>query len=51
MTYPQIATIDQSAYHLGEVAVSQLLGLSHYVTKKDNNQLTLTVKRRGSIRK
>lgn len=51
MTHPQITTIDQSAYHLGEVAVSQLLGLKVDHLGTDNESLTLTVKHRGSTRK
>ncbi|MDW3949595.1 LacI family DNA-binding transcriptional regulator [Staphylococcus saprophyticus] len=50
MTYPQITTIDQSAYHLGEIAVSQLLGLNTDNLTNNHKQLALTVKHRGSTR-
>ena len=51
MTFPQIATIDQSAYFLGQQAVSILLKLNkNCVVNQQDHTLKLTTKRRGSIR-
>ncbi|ATH60167.1 transcriptional regulator [Staphylococcus nepalensis] len=47
MTFPNISTIDQSAYVLGQKAVSKLLNLK---TNDYDKQLVLSPKRRGSIR-
>src|SRR5699024_5937946 len=50
MTFPQITTIDQSAYRIGEVAVSRLLNLYDEGAKYDVDQVEITVKRRESTR-
>lgn len=50
MTFPQITTIDQSAYHLGELAVSQLLNLKGDQTSQLHNEIALSVRKRASTR-
>ena len=51
MTFPQIATIDQSAYFLGQQAVSILLKLNkNSIIEQQDNRLKLSIKRRNSIR-
>lgn len=50
MTFPQITTIDQSAYHLGELAVSQLLNLKGDQTSQLHNEIALLVRKRASTR-
>src|SRR5699024_3513009 len=50
MTFPQIATIDQSAYYLGQQEVSILLKLNKKCVKnQQDNKLELTSERKGSI--
>lgn len=46
MTYPQITTVDQSAYRLGTTAVSKLLNID----EADCEQIKLIIKKRQSTR-
>ena len=50
MTYPQITTIDQSAYQLGQLAVSKLLNLYDENSNNQCDNVALIVKRRKSTR-
>lgn len=50
MTFPQITTIDQSAYRIGELAVSKLLNLYEEGGEHHVDQVAITVKRRESTR-
>ncbi|MDG0858513.1 LacI family DNA-binding transcriptional regulator [Staphylococcus equorum] len=50
MTFPQITTIDQSAYRIGELAVSKLLNLYDEEDENHVDQVAITVKRRKSTR-
>ncbi|KRG10095.1 LacI family DNA-binding transcriptional regulator [Staphylococcus sp. NAM3COL9] len=50
MTFPQITTIDQSAYRIGELAVSKLLNLYDERDENHVDQVAITVKRRESTR-
>lgn len=46
MTFPQISTVDQSAYHLGTTAVSKLLNIDGMCCE----EIELTIKHRQSTR-
>ncbi|XVL28739.1 LacI family DNA-binding transcriptional regulator [Staphylococcus equorum] len=50
MTFPQITTIDQSAYRIGELAVSKLLNLYEEGDEHHVDQVAITVRRRESTR-
>ncbi len=50
MTFPQISTIDQSAYRLGELAMSKLLKLYDHQDYVELEKVAISVIKRSSTR-
>ena len=50
MTFPQISTIDQSAYRLGELAMSKLLKLYDHQDDVELEKVAISVIKRSSTR-
>ncbi|PKI11692.1 LacI family transcriptional regulator [Staphylococcus shinii] len=50
MTFPQISTIDQSAYRLGELAMSKLLNLYEHQDRVELEKVAISVIKRSSTR-